>query len=181
MRSLNLASLLVITACNHTEPAAPDAAPPAPDAPASAECGSGGTYGHVVLHGAFELVAFDAGPVTVSDKIVGVAGSTDGPDLFGLNLVDVIHGDLAALGDHDISARNLKYLKWPYGQASTCAPGPCTGFFASSGTLTVTAIAPRYQATFTLGDLHAHDDETNTMGAPLAGTVTGCIDVRPTP
>jgi hypothetical protein len=41
----------------------------------------------------------------------------------------------------------------------------------------VLEVQPRYRATFMLSDLSERHDTTNQAGAPLAGTISGCLDV----
>ncbi len=139
-----------------------------------------GTSDAFVFSGASDFVAYDFGFTTVGGKVVGIAGSGLNADLLSLNLTNFTF-DLEALGEHDVATQNLTSLRIPYNPASnghTCDPGNtvCHGFFAQSGTYTINAVHPRYQATFTLSDLKDRTDNTSPPGGAIAGTITGCVD-----
>jgi hypothetical protein len=153
-----------------------DAPPPSIDAAIdspTALCAGGD---QIVLTGAWSLDTSTLAVVTVDGKATGVNGShiEGGFFLFGTRIS--FGGDLEALGTHDIATKNLKYLQKPNG-ASCATPGTCEGFFAMGGSYMVTQVHSRYQATFTLADLFQHNDSSDTPGAPIAGTITGCVDV----
>ncbi|MEP6860274.1 MAG: hypothetical protein ABJE66_06630 [Deltaproteobacteria bacterium] len=139
-----------------------------------------GTHDDFVFSGASDFVAYDFGFTTLGGKIVGIAGSGLNADILSFNLTKFTF-DLEALGDHDVATQNLTSLHMPYDPASnghTCDPGNtvCHGFYAQSGTYTVNAVHPRYQATFTLSNLKDRTDNTSPPGAAIAGTLTGCVD-----
>ncbi len=140
-----------------------------------------GTSDGFVFSGAnYDFVAYDFNFVTSGGKVVGIAGSGLNADLLSFNLTKFTF-DLEALGDHDVATQNLTSLHMPYDPASTghtCDPGNtvCHGFYAQGGTYTANAVHPRYQATFTLSNLHDRTDNTSPPGAAIAGTITGCID-----
>ena len=165
-----VATLGLVGCGGDAHPDTVDAAPTA-DADPTARCPGGA---HLALRGAVVLDTSSIAAATVNAKVVGVAGLA-GADEIVLSLRHAVPGDLATVGSYDVATTNLKYLDMASGSA--CAPGTCTGFFAVAGTYTVAQVQPRYQATFVLTQLLAHDDISDQAGAPIAGTVTGCIDV----
>jgi hypothetical protein len=128
-----------------------------------------------------DLVSHDFGFFTTGpgNQINGIGGRATNTDVisFGTN---VFGAELETLGDHDVTVQNIDSIRSPYAPSNlhTCDPGNtvCHGFFAHAGTYTVHAVHPRYQATFTLSDLYDRSDNTSPPGAPLAGTITGCVD-----
>lgn len=148
------------------------------DAPIAHTCD--GASDAFVFSGTAEFVAYDFGLVTSGGKVVGMAGSATNADLLSFNLTNFTL-ELETLGDHDVAAEHLTSLRMPYDPASnghTCDPGNsvCHGFYAEAGTYTVLAVHPRYQATFTLSNLLDRTDNSSPPGAPLTGTITGCVD-----
>jgi hypothetical protein len=132
----------------------------------------------LVIDGAFTVDTQTIGFVTVAGKVIGVAGQHAGKTI-GFTVRDALGDDLDALGDHDVATKNMKHLESPPGTECETAPiGTCRGFFALAGTFTVSQVQPRYRATFTLTELHERHDSTDQLGAPIAGTVTGCLDVQ---
>jgi hypothetical protein len=167
-----IAMMLALAACGgNSSPASPDAPAGSIDAPASATCAGGD---HFVLRGAFALDTVNFNFVTSGGRIAGVGGSVNG-DLvaFGLRSF-VTPPDLES--DHDIAITNLKELRQPL-NSSCNTPGTCSGFYALAGTYHVSSVHPRYSATFTLSDLRERHTATDPPGAPIAGTITGCIDL----
>ena len=139
-----------------------------------------GTDDAFVFSGAAEFVAYDFGLVRSAGRVVGMTGSALNADLLSFNLTKLTF-ELEAVGDHDVATQNITSLRMPFDAASTghtCDAGNivCHGFFAQSGTYTVTSVHPRYQATFTLSDLHDRTDNFSPPGAAFAGTITGCVD-----
>lgn len=174
-------SICGVTACGTTPPPPSGVDAPAGstdaalDAPAANGCPRGAD--RLSLHGAFAVDTASVAFVTSAGKLVGVAGSHAG-NPFAFSVRDVLHQDLSTVGDHDVVATNLKYFEAPSGTDCATAPaGTCRGFFALAGTYTVLELQPRYRATFALADLRERHDITNQAGAPLAGTITGCLDV----
>ena len=167
---------LSLAACGDPASVGPDApattADAALDAVASA-CSP--TIDRLSLRGAFEVETSSVAYVTSAGKVVGVAGVVAGKS-FAFSVRDVVHADVDALGDHDVAATNLKFLEMTPGSDCSTA-GSCTGFFALAGTYTVLEVQPRYRATFSLSDLSERHDNTNQAGAPLPGTISGCLDV----
>lgn len=172
MPSFPSRSLFVfLAACGSDPHQAPDAPTAMPDAPAAA---SPCTAGHELeLHGAFEAISPSAGVVTIDGKASGVAGGASG-DVVTFAIREW-HPGIDLETDRDVADVNLAYLREPY--MGSCAPTPCEGFYAFSGTFHVLALHPRYQATFVLGDLRARHTATDAPGDAIAGSVTGCIDV----
>lgn len=175
--SNRLLCLVLLGACGGShEPAAVDAPPGSPDAAVdtpvvTGDCSSGE---HVTLQGAFTLDVPSAAVVTLSDKVIGVGGAPTPGTIYTLSVRRPTMTDLDAVGVHDVATTNLKYLA-----GSGCSTaGACTGFFALGGTVTVTETTPRYRATFTLTDLYHHDDTSDQLGAPIAGTITGCVNAN---
>ncbi|MBL0216922.1 MAG: hypothetical protein IPQ07_23965 [Myxococcales bacterium] len=164
-----LASTLVATACSSdaSDPGGTDAA----------VSGSACTPDQSRMSGAFEVNTPSVATVKVAGTVVGVGGFGTGspPTTYAFTLVDVLHGELATVGPHDVAAANLKYLAATE-HADCQMPGMCNGFIAASGTYEVLEATPRYRATFTLAGLHAYDGSSTVLGAPIAGQVTGCID-----
>jgi len=169
---------LSLAACGDPAAVGPDAPTSTADAAldaVTAACLPG--TDRLSLHGAFEVETSSVAYVTSAGKIIGVGGVTAGKS-FAFSVRDVVHADVDTLGDHDVAATNLKFLEMTPGSDCATAPaGSCTGFFALAGTYTVIEVQPRYRATFTLSDLSERHDNTNQAGAPLAGTITGCLDV----
>jgi hypothetical protein len=153
-------------------PGPPDGPPGAPDARPT-DCA--GDADRILIDGAYSFVHGSPGLVTIDGKVIGVSGAIPGqpPKTYSFVIRDIAAGDLDTVGAHDVAAQNLKFLEQPSGG---CDTGGCTGFFAKAGTYTVTESAPRYRATFTLSDLAARTDATDTEGPALAGTITGCIN-----
>ena len=147
-----------------------------PDAPDQiADCG--GTTDRFLMTGPFTIDTPNFGFVTVNSKIAGMMGAaTPSTDIAALTLGNVIANDLES--DHDIASANLKYIREPLN--SHCSDtATCEGFFAMSGSYHVVALTPRYQATFTLGDLHEHHSGTDQPGPAIAGTISGCVNHAP--
>lgn len=159
MKSL---AFVILAACGSSPSVSPDASV-APDVAVST-CDSGE---HMTLHGAFDLDVASAATTTFGGHVIGITGATTPQTVYALSLRHVTMGNFDAIGDYDIATQNVKYL----------ADGH--GFFALAGTLHVTQTTPRYRATFELTDLRAHDDTSDTLGAPIAGTVTGCVNANP--
>jgi hypothetical protein len=171
-----LIALVFVAACGGTpEPAvvdAPTSSDAAVDTPVVAgDCSTGE---HVTLQGAFALDVASAAVVTLSDKVIGVGGAPTPGTIYTLSVRRPTMTDLDAVGVHDVATTNLKYLT---GTGCSTA-GACSGFFALGGTVTVTETSPRYRATFTLTDLYHHDDTSDQLGAPIAGTITGCVNAN---
>ncbi|MBS1122530.1 MAG: hypothetical protein H6Q90_4758 [Deltaproteobacteria bacterium] len=144
--------------------------------PQSGACTPGND--RLLMNGAFVLDTQTITYVTVGGKVAGFGGPHGG-DTVSFSVRSALTQDLDALGDHDVATTNMKFLEQPTGvDCSTAPAGTCNGFFALAGTFTVTQIQPRYRATFTLTDLREHHDITDQLGAPIAGTVTGCLDVQ---
>lgn len=172
--------LVALSACGDTEPstATPDAATPTADAPASVgDCSGGGDQ--FVLSGPVSIESSSLGPVTVEGKVAGFSGATSSGRIFTFTKRHVpLDGDFESVGSHDVTTEPIKFLDKPFeGDCSTAADG-CSGFFALAGTVTVTAIAPRFVATFELTDLYARSDNSDAPGPAIAGTITGCVDSR---
>jgi hypothetical protein len=141
------------------------------DAPPPTDCTSDND--RLILSGAWTFNHSSVSLITLDMRVIGVSGNLPAPAFgnYTFTVRDAM-ADIDALGDHDIVMKNLKYLE----QMGSCAtPGNCNGFFAKAGTFTVTEVTPRYRATFTLTDLYARMDTSNTEGAPIAGTITGCM------
>jgi hypothetical protein len=179
----SIALVLLLAACEHDSnvgssvDAPPSTGDAALDAPAQAGTCTPGSD-RLVLDGAFLVDTQSIAPVTVSGKVAGFGGLHAGNSA-SLLVRNTFTQDLDALGDHDVATTNLKYLEQPQGVDCTTEPaGTCKGFFALAGTFTVTALQPRYQATFTLTDLREHHDITDQLGPVIAGTITGCVDVQ---
>jgi hypothetical protein len=180
---LRSAVLVGAAACGSNTPGNSGEEPAAVDAPAESSdaavdallalCAGGD---QMVLAGAWSLDTKALAVITVAGKATGINGSHMEGGFFLFSTRSLVGLDLEALGTHDISAKNLKYLQKPNG-ASCATPGTCAGFFATGGSYTVGQVHPRYQATFTLTDLFQHNDSGDTPGAPIAGTITGCVDV----
>jgi len=118
--------------------------------------------------------AYDFGLVTSGGNVVGMAGSALNTDVLAFNTLPLT--ELSTLGDHDIATQNITSLRAPFNHSCDTGNTVCHGFFAHGGTYSVTAVHPRYQATFTLTDLFERTDNTANLGAPIAGTITGCVD-----
>ncbi|HTL37072.1 MAG TPA: hypothetical protein VL326_28250 [Kofleriaceae bacterium] len=157
--------LLVLAACTDASPAeTPDASPAMPDAPYSmASCDTGEYFS---MHGAFDVEVASAGRVTSGGHVIAVVGAATPQRFYSLSLRHILTDNFDTVGDYDISAHNMKYFEEDH------------GFFALAGTVHVTQTTPRFRATFELTDLHHHDDQTDTMGAPIAGSVTGCVNAN---
>lgn len=162
-----LVPLLVLAACGDTPSSStmtPDAPAPMPDAPASSASCDTGEY--ISLHGAFELEVASAAAATFGGHVIGFTGAATPQRFYALSIRHVTMGNFDAVGDYDVATTNLKYFEEDH------------GFFALSGTVHVTQTTPRLRATFELTDLHHHDDTSDTMGAPIAGSVTGCVNAN---
>ena len=130
------------------------------------------------MTGAFELSTLSIATVKVNNVVVGVGGFGAGnppSTSYTLSLRNALVGELGSVGVHDVTAANLKYLVAP-ANANCQTAGACAGFVATSGTYEVLATSPHYRATFWLTGLHAYDGSTSTLGAAVAGQVTGCLD-----
>lgn len=143
-----------------------------------AACDGGDRF---VLDGAFAIDSEELGPVTVEDKVAGFMGAAGGGNIFSLTKRHVpLDGDFDEVGVHDIAGVHVKYLEFPFN--SDCSvSGTCHGFFALAGTVEVLEVSPRFRATFSLTELVERSDNTDEQGAPIAGTVTGCVDSRREP
>lgn len=118
--------------------------------------------------------AFDFGLVTLGGKVVGMAGSATNTDVLSFNSLPLT--ELETLGDHDVATQNITSLRAPFNHSCDTGNTVCHGFFAHAGTYKVTAVHPRYQATFTLTDLFERTDNSDQPGAAIAGSITGCVD-----
>ncbi len=133
-----------------------------------------GTGDAFTYAGAFTFDAYDFGMVTSAGKIVGLAGSATNADLLAFNTTPL--GEIETLGDHDVAARHLTALRGPAMAQCDTGNTVCHGYFAHAGTLTVHALHPRYQVTFTLSELFERVDNSGPEGSAIAGSITGCID-----
>jgi hypothetical protein len=130
------------------------------------------------MSGAFSANTPSAAVVTVNNVVIGVGGLGLGATTsYALSLRDPLHGELATTGVHDVATANLEYLSSP-ASANCQTAGECDGFVATTGMFEVEAVSP-YRASFTLGDLHAYDGSSSTLGAAIAGEVTGCVAAAP--
>jgi hypothetical protein len=146
------------------------------DAPTSVgTCGDG--VNRFVLDGAVTFETGSVGPITVDGKIAGVGSPLGSGEFYAFSSRNPLV-DLDSMGLHDIATLNLKYLRGPQGADCSTAAGGCRGFFALAGTYSVIEVQPRYRATFELTDLRERTDYTNAPGPAIAGTITGCLDVR---
>jgi hypothetical protein len=119
-----------------------------------------------------ELIAWDG----AVPGLLGVEGTTEeGAPFIFMRAGDVSDGNLGELRSYDVSRYpyNMRYGQIDVG--SDCESGSCSGFIAFDGMLTVTQLTPTYEATFSLSALR--DGAQHEPGAPLEGTVTGCISV----
>jgi hypothetical protein len=119
-----------------------------------------------------ELIAWDG----VVPDVLGVEGTTrEGVPFLFMRAGDVSDGNLGEVRSYDVSRYpyNMRYGQIDVG--SDCESGSCSGFIAFDGTLTVTQLTPTYEATFSLSALR--DGAQREPGAPLDGTVTGCMSV----
>lgn len=121
---------------------------------------------YISMHGAFELEVASAAASTYGGHVIAFVGAATPQRYYSLSLRHVTMGNFDAVGDYNIATQNLKYFEEDH------------GFFALAGTLHVTEVSPRYRATFELTDLHHHDDTSDTMGAAIAGSVTGCVNAN---
>ena len=130
-----------------------------------------------ILTGAVTLDAHSAAAFTISGKVGGVVGAPMPDRLYSLAPRAQLATDFDVVGVHDIATVPVKFMD-KKNNADCSEPDACRGFFALAGTLEVLEHDPRYRATFTLTDLYRHDDTTNTIGAPFAGTITGCVNAN---
>lgn len=175
-------ALLFATACgdpddhqNETPDASTSMTPDAP--PVTGDCsGSGDRF---VLNGAVTVASSSLGPITVEGNVAGWAGALGNARVFAFSKRRVpLDGDFESVGVHDISTEHVKFIDKLYNADCSTAAGGCTGFFALSGSVTITSITPRFVATFALADLYARTDDSNNLGQAMAGTITGCVDSR---
>jgi hypothetical protein len=130
------------------------------------------------MTGAFSVDTQSAAVLTVNNVVIGVGGLGAGATTsYALSLQDPLHGELATAGVHDVASANLKYLSSP-ASANCQTAGECTGFVATTGMFEIESETP-YRASFTLGELHAYDGSSSTLGAAIAGEVTGCVAAAP--
>jgi hypothetical protein len=149
---------------------------------ATQEVGCEGNGDRFVLDGAFAIDSDELGPVTVEGKVAGFMGAAGGGNVFALTKRHTpLDGDWDAVGEHDISGEHAKYLRFPFDDSSCATPGACSGFFALAGKVVVHAVEPRFLASFELTELFERSDSSDTQGAPIAGTITGCVDSRRDP
>ena len=176
--ALSLISLSFTVACGgdpHPSSSGDPDAQASPDAQGStidSSCASE----HVHMSGAVEVDSPSASTMRIASRIVGVAGFTPGAvGSYSLLARDSSADDFATVGVHDIAITNIKFLT---GDASAdCRqPGQCSGFVARAGRYEVTGLAP-YHATFVFNDLYADDGSSNNPGNPIAGQITGCVQV----
>jgi hypothetical protein len=164
-----LLSLALLAACGNS---GPDSEETPDSAIATGDC----VGEHIILQGAVQLDVRSAAAATVDGKVAAFVGASTPTSAYSLSLRDILGTDLDTTGVHDIATKPLKYRNKT---VDAECPGPdCSGFFAMAGTFTVLETSPRYRATFTLSDLYLHDGDTNTLGAPISGNVTGCIDAN---
>jgi|GEM_PF-6829743 len=168
---------LALAACNHDSSVGSDTDGGVMDATAAGTCANGND--RLVMTGAYTIDTTAAATVTRDGIVIGLAGQVAG-NVYALGVRDALTQDLGTVGAFDVATTNLKHLEIPPGADCDVAPaGTCKGFFALSGTFVVESVSPRYRATFTLGDLRERTTNGNTLGAPIAGTATGCLDVEP--
>jgi hypothetical protein len=144
-----------------------------PDAPGTPNT-CNGTGNSFVYSGAVAFEAYDFGMITLSGQVVGLAGSALNSDVLSFDTRPLT--ELETLADHDVAVQNITALRAPFNQSCDSGNTVCHGFFAQAGTFTVHALHPRYQATFTLSNLLERTDNSGPPGAPIAGTITGCVD-----
>jgi hypothetical protein len=160
-----LVPLLVLAACTDaSSPATPDAPAASPDAPALVASCDTGEY--ISMHGAFELEVASAAAATSGGHVIAFVGAATPQRYYSLSVRRVLTGNFDAVGDYDVATQNMKFYEEDH------------GFFALAGTVHVTQTTPRFRATFELTDLHHHDDTSDTMGAPIVGSVTGCVNAN---
>jgi hypothetical protein len=178
IRSRCVGVFAILTAVGCTQPDAamdePDAAVQMPDAAeAAVDC----VDEEIELHGPVSLATRSAATVTSGGKIAGVNGSAGANRLYVLNVRPTAGKDLDAVGTYDVAMVPLQYLDQPLGGCSGAAA--CIGFFALAGTIEVTAVQPRFRATFTLRDLRERADSNSSPGAAIPGEITGCVSAVP--
>jgi hypothetical protein len=161
-----LVTLLLAACSNSADDTATDAA--------VSTCTGGGD--HFVMTGAIAADSVSFGLVTVNSKVTGIAGAAANTDLIAFSVRSALSADLDALGDHDIATQNIMELRAPFNTSCDTGNTVCHGFFAQAGTLTVAAVHPRYQATFTLSNLFERSDNSGPPGAAIAGAIAGCVD-----
>ena len=163
MASVKFALLGVLVACGGDKHDSTDAPQN------TAECD--GTSDRFLMTGPIAVDTNNFGFVTVGGKIAGLGGSAS-TDVVSFVLRNGVANDLES--DRDVANANLMYFREPL---AGC--GDCTGFYALAGSYHVVSLAPRYEATFTLSDLHERHAAQDPPGASIAGTITGCVNHAP--
>lgn len=128
----------------------------------------------LTMMGAIVRATPSASTFTVGGQIIGVAGfDATGAKSYAFTVRDTLTASLGQLGAHDVAAEPLKFLEAAR-DADCQQPDACEGFIAQGGTVDVTSLAP-LRATFTLTSLVEANDAIDTLGAAIAGSVTGCL------
>jgi hypothetical protein len=129
------------------------------------------------MTGALDVQTRSVSIYRISGAVIGIAGLTTASSSFSFTVRDFVADQLGAIGIYDAADTNIRYLE-AAATANCMMPGQCNGFIATSGTFEVVSDQP-YRATFSLGDLHAYDGSSTTLGAAMSGTVAGCFEAAP--
>lgn len=134
--------------------------------------------GVLKLRGNFERRVSPFIWITVGGKITSFAGPSQSISFRPSTLSLGDEGAVHEVGTYDVSDPNYNWVFSEYEPGDPeCETTPCQGFHALSGSFEVTEHDALYRAEFVFSDLH-EIDSGGGVGAPMAGSVTGCLVVE---